>query len=273
MSNKIFRNALTALCLFTFFGSAVCQQLGHVDLTHVPADDLRQHAEEATSPDPCEGKWNEILALAFVEAKKPQKITLEITRLSTTPVALGSEIDAEVRLKNSSKDVIEIPWSTAPSAFKQTSYVNPVKFETGNFEFHLSYEDGTDMVLKSHENTLYSSNQWPDSRLRLPPGAWMAATLRFRLESDSFGVAHTGRGRLTVKWKQGGVSRFEKNCRLVQTTYFYRTFYRQEMKVRKMKIVKDDMLALGQALKHYNGGCTDQQSGELGCGCHQQNQK
>jgi hypothetical protein len=217
------------LFLYVLVNSAHAQQIASVDLTHPrePAESAWKHKKTAL-PKGCEKLLPGMLGDGFVlpSDRGPRDIVLEIVKLSNENPVLGSEIQGEIRLRNSGKYPITIPWSTAPQIIEQDQNPNSIRWEEGRFNVRLRHGNG----LENLGQPLFGSRFSPGSELTIRPGEWITAIVEFKL-SPQYALPgqsiKKGKVELFVEWEQGAGSKDIKNCTVASSWFQYRDYYRQ----------------------------------------------
>lgn len=162
------------------------------------------------------------------EDKEPREISLAITKLSDENPTVGSEVVAEIQLRNIGKNPINIPWSTDPSVIKKGQDPDHLKWEQGGFEMRLRDWRNEGFVLKSPELPLYGSKFSPESQLTLQPGEWVTARMNFEIEDRYFGTPE-GESRLSVEWEQASRTWARSKCGATTGWFDYNPgFYKQK---------------------------------------------
>ena len=165
------------------------------------------------------------------EDGEPRDILVEIVRLKGAEVAAGSVVEAQVRLQNTSKHPIRIPWSTDPSIIQNPRDPEHLEWETATFQFSLSNEDDDEIALTSLTGWLYGSKQREGSELTLQPRDSITASVRVKLEDKAPiepGPIKAGDWQLSADWLQMGKSWQVRECRAWNRSYLYQEFYRQK---------------------------------------------
>jgi hypothetical protein len=207
--------------------SAFGQQIASADFTRAPEPAIpAQDQKKMTLPVGCERVLPGIIADGFVEPEghKLPKIMLELTKLSNDTPTVGSELQAEVRLHNSGKQSVRIPWST--DIYKVTDGQGPdrIGWDGGSFQILLRGQQENDVLLKSLTYEFYGSTSSPGSLLTIQPGEWASAVIKFKLEANcpSFSAQDPRNhermemhrlGSQTLPDYNNGVVSQSKNCR------------------------------------------------------------
>ena len=218
--------------LFLFLGGhATAQQVAKADLTVPPKIDASQSPEKTALPDGCKQVLPGVMADGVVVEKGDQQreIVVEILNVSNEAPRVGSELEAEVRLRNAGKQSIQLPWSTDPTVIGNTHVVGNLVWEQGSFEVLLRGQQENDVLLKSLTYALYGSSSSPGSLLTIEAGEWVTASIKFRIEAE-YKVGHgpwrAGKRQLLVRWTQARRSRSFANC--TTATAYFRYHYHQD---------------------------------------------
>jgi len=152
--------ALYASLALLLVSPALGQQIASVDLTQPPkSNSTSQNQKKTALPDGCERILPGIIADGLVMPKdnQPRAIVLEIISVSADKAPVGSELRADVRLRNSGKQSIQIPWSTDPSTVTDGQVPGHLEWEGASFEVLLRRELDNDVVLVTLTSPLYGS--------------------------------------------------------------------------------------------------------------------
>jgi hypothetical protein len=225
---------------------ALGQQISSVDLTHPPkSDSISQDQKKTAPPDGCEKILPGIIADGFVrpEDRLPREITLELIRVSADKAPVGSELAADVRLLNSGKQSIQIPWSIDPSSVTEGQGLSHREWEGGSFEILLRGQVDNDVLLTSLTYPLYGSKFSPGSLLTLQPGQSVVATIKFKLESRypvRPGHWKGGKTELLVEWRQTSVDQDIVDCKMRKGFYQYQ--YEQKNLTIPIQVIAQDSI-------------------------------
>jgi len=165
------------------------------------------------------------------EDGEPRDILVEIVKLKNSEAAAGSDLEAQVRLQNTGKHPIRIPWSTDPAVIDNPHDPEHLEWETATFQFSLSNEDEDEVTLKSLTGWLYGSKFKEGSELTLQPRDSITASVRLKLEDKAPiepGPLKIGVWQLSAEWLQIGRSWQVRNCRSWNRNFVYQEFYRQK---------------------------------------------
>jgi hypothetical protein len=207
------------------------QQIGSVDLTHIPVGSTASK----TPPEGCKELSLGMIAdgIASPEGQVPFEIVVQVISVEAKKAILGSELEAEIRFLNADKRPILIPWGTNPSVIEDRQSPNAVEWEVGRFEFRLTDQQGHQVSLKSLTASLFGSNFSAGSQLSLKPGESMLAHVKFKLELEEqdrvpIVILKDGEWRLSAKWSQSGRSWSVKNCVVANRYVHYDGYYHQQ---------------------------------------------
>jgi hypothetical protein len=218
---------LTAQCavsIFVVVFSARAQKIASVDLTKPPesakAVDIQKTDEP---PDGCQkllqGGFADGYALPQQGHPQPE-ISVEIVRVNDLMPASGSESQVGVRLRNSGKEPVHIPWSLDASTIENGQDPNHMHWEVGDFVVKLN---GAMLANRKLTQRLYGSEFVKGSQLTIPPGGWITATIKFKLENMFFPdrPLEAGESQLSVEWEQSARSRDISDCKVTDRNYEY----------------------------------------------------
>jgi hypothetical protein len=139
-------------------------------------------------------------------------------------------VEAQVRLQNSGKHPIRIPWSIDPTVIDNPRDPEHLEWETATFQFSLSNEDEDEVTLRSLTGWLYGSKVKEGSELTLQPRDSVTARVRLKLEDVAPiepGPLKAGNWQISVEWMQIGRSWQVRDCRAWRRNFLYAEFYRQ----------------------------------------------
>jgi hypothetical protein len=203
-----------------FISGSNGQQIASVDLTHPQkSESVSQNQTEPPPPDGCGQILPGIIADGFALSKDhhPPEITLELIRVSAEKAPVGSELGADVRLLNSGKQSIQIPWSIDPKTVTDGQGPNHREWEAGSFEILLRGQLDNDVLLESLASSLYGSKFSPGSLLTLKPGESVVATIKFKVLAQypvRPGPWKEGKMELLVRWRQTSVTQNLVDCKM-----------------------------------------------------------
>jgi hypothetical protein len=163
------------------------QQIGSVDLT-VPLKALKpaENQEQKAPPNGCDKLSDGIIADGWAEPpdRRPLDLVVEVTKVNDANPVIGSELQAEVRMRNGDTRTIEIPWSTDHSIVEAGQNPESLQWNAGTFEFMLRIPHVTQVRLKSLTGWLYSSKFSAGSQLTIQPGESITALVKLKLEDE-----------------------------------------------------------------------------------------
>jgi hypothetical protein len=206
---------------------ALAQQVASADLTRPPEPASPfQNQQKTALPDGCQKLLPGIIADGFVEPKdhKPREIVLEVVKVSNDKPIVGSELQADVRLLNSGKESIQIPWSIDPGTARDRQDPDHPRWEGGGFEVLLRGQQENDVLLKSSTYELYGSDLSPGSLLTLQPGEWAVAVIKFKLQAEyevGPGPWKKGTMLLLVEWWQTARTQDIGDCKVANGYFRY----------------------------------------------------
>jgi hypothetical protein len=217
-----------AACFCILATSVQAQQIASVDLTR-PQEPTKSAGTQAP-PKGCEKLLPGIIADGFVAPPnhEAREILVEMAKLSDENPVAGSEVQGEVRLRNTGKYPITIPWSTDPSVLEKGQNPNNRQWEEGRF--NISLKGGYDPLVKLSP-PLLSSRFSAGSELTIQPDQWITAVVKFKLTpqyplpGDSM---RKGERELFVEWEQVGREQGLKDCAVSNGYFHYLNYYRQQ---------------------------------------------
>jgi hypothetical protein len=222
-----------AVCLYVLLVSTQTQQVGSVDLTQPPQ--LAEPAEKqeiSNLPEGCKTLSGGCIADGYVDPEdhRLREIEVSVVSVSETKPSEGSELQAEVRLRNTGKQSIQIPWSKDPRVKAEGQDPNHITWEAATFEVFLKIKHGNDVLLKNSSEWVYGSKFSAGSLLILQPGEWITAKVKFTLEAEYLyhpGELGEGESQFIVEWDQVSRSWNVKNCGVWNAYFQYDHFYEQ----------------------------------------------
>ena len=222
------------LFLILAFCVSAGQDPRSVDLTILsvspnPAELFKKNVPSAECTDIGDGGSAD--GLVHAEDGEPRDILVEIVKLKSSEVPAGSELEAQVRLQNTSKHPIRIPWSTDPGIIENPRDPEHLEWETATFQFVLTNDDDDEIALTSLTAWLYGSKQREGTELTLQPRDSITASVRLKLEDKAPiepGPIKSGDWQLSAEWLQSGKSWQIRNCRAWSRSFLYQEFYRQK---------------------------------------------
>jgi hypothetical protein len=231
--------------LSLLFPSGACgQQIASVNLTHPPkSNSISQNQTKPALPDGCEKILPGTIADGFVQPEdhRPREITLELIRLSAEKAPVGGELGADVRLLNSGKQSIQIPWSIDSNVVTDGQSPSHREWEGGSFEILLRGQPDHDVLLESLTYPLYGSKFSPGSLLTLQPGQSVVAAIKFKLESRypvHPGPWKEGKMELLVEWRQNSINQDLVDCKMRKG--FYQYHYEQKNLTTPIQVIARD---------------------------------
>lgn len=242
--NAVMKAAFYVSLSLLFVSGARGQQIGSVDLTHPPkSDSISQNQTEPALPGGCEKILPGIIADGFVRSEDhhPREITLELIRVSADKAPVGSELGADVRLLNSGKQSIQIPWSIDPKTVTDGQGPSHREWEGGSFEVLLRGQLDNDVLLESPTYPLYGSKFSPGSLLTLRPGESVVAAIKFKVLSKypvRRGPWKEGKMELLVEWRQTSINQDLVDCKMRKGFYQYQ--YEQKNLTTPIQVIGRD---------------------------------
>jgi hypothetical protein len=221
------RFSLIAALTISLAGGASAQQVGSVDLTQ-PYEKQKNDAMPFGCKTLLPGPIGD--AVPTTPDHQPHDIVVEIVKLGDDKPVLGDALKAQVRLKNSGTEPIEIPWSTDVKVAEAAEKAGNLDLQRGWFDVVIRTKDFGDILLKNVGRALLSPNSAAGSRLAIRPGEWITAEIQVKLEPDnSYRALSAGEAQLFVRWEQSGESQsVAPNCTAASVYTHYDWYYRQQ---------------------------------------------
>jgi hypothetical protein len=220
------------------------QQIASVDLTQPPkSNSISQDQTKPELPEGCEKILPGIIADGFMQPEDhlPREITLELIRVSANKAPIGGELEADVRLLNSGKQSIQIPWSIDPTTVTDGQDLSHREWEGGSFEVLLRGQFDNDVLLVSLTYPLYGSKFSQGSLLTLQPGQSVVAAIKFKLESR-YPVRRRpwkeGKMELLVEWRQTSIHQSVAACKMWKGFFQYQ--YEQKNLTTPIQVIAAD---------------------------------
>jgi len=226
-----------------------------VDLTLSPlVSTPAEFIEKKIPPTGCTEIANGGSADGLVQAEdgQPRDIIVEVVKIKNSEAISGSELEAQVRLQNSGKHPIRIPWSTDPATIDNPRDPEHLEWETATFEFVLTNADEEEISLKSLTGWLYGSKFKEGTELTLQPRDSITASVRLKLEDRAPiepGPLKAGDWQLTAEWVQIGKSWQVRDCRAWNRNFLYQEFYRQKTPPVAIHVVAAPLPSDGKPVK------------------------
>jgi hypothetical protein len=230
---------LLSWCLLTL-SVAHCQQIGNADLIR-PKPHSQEVQPQNLGLDGCDFPHYTNSDGVIVDTERRSKIKLELT-LSKKTFRPGETVDGQVLMRNVGTDAIVIPWNPNSQLANRPSNVTQHEYEIGWFELELKGKGTLKIPLESESVSmfLYSSESDSRSTLRVEPGQWITAKLKFLLEEKQILSVllpvKPGKAEIGVQWRQARYTWKRDGC-AVQTGYFNYD-YQQDTKAVGIEIVK-----------------------------------
>ena len=165
------------------------------------------------------------------EDGEPRDILVEIVKLKNAEVTAGGELEARVRLQNTGKHPIRIPWSIDPAVIDNPRDPEHLEWETATFRFSLTNEEEDEVALTSLTGWLYGSKLKDGTELTLQPRDSITAAVRIKFEDSAPiepGPIKAGNWQLSAEWLQIGRTWQVRDCRTWNRNFVYQDFYRQK---------------------------------------------
>ena len=221
---------LVTILTLSLANHAFSQQIASVDLTQKLESTQPTERQKVTPlPQACAEPTGGVFdGVVLPEDKRPREISVEFTNLRDVNPQVGSDVVADIRLRNIDSKPINIPWSTDPSVIEKGQSPDHLEWEQGGFEVRLKDHRNNGFVLKSLDMPLYGSKFSPGSQLTIQPGEWVSARMNFKIEDRYFGTPE-GESRLSVEWEQASRTWTRSKCGVTTGWFGYnRGFYKQE---------------------------------------------
>jgi hypothetical protein len=200
------------------------QQVAQIDLVAHQIPEQVASANSDTVLAGCESPSYKHSDGAILETEGRPKLTLEVA-LAKQIVHQGETVDAQVLMRNIGSEAVVIPWSVDPEIRKHSPDAVQHEYELGWFELELVAKNRRGVPLESESQTFFlgSSESNPQSKLRLEPGQWVTAKIRFAIdEKRHLSVLlpiKPGKAEVSAHWRQARYTWHRDGC-TVETGYF-----------------------------------------------------
>jgi len=220
---RILQIPQTTFLLIAFTITVHAQEIASKDLLRPPvavmATAPAQAEEKPEYPKGC-SKMGVGYAdgVTLEEGKIPRKLTVELVKISSKKLTIGSEIIATAKLQNIGSKSVQIPWSTDFQTTMDGQDPDNRSWEFGEFRMSLRDKQNSDYYdrLVTTSQPLYASKFVPGSILTLKPGEWITAQISFRIQvqNPEFEEVDVGTSALAMEWFQTVRTRVVKDCGL-----------------------------------------------------------
>jgi hypothetical protein len=217
------------------------QQVAQIDLVAHQIPKQVASADSDMALAGCESPSYKHLDGAILETKGRPKLTLELAPAKQI-VRQHETVDAQVLVRNVGSEAVVIPWTVDPEIRKHSPDVVQHEYELGWFELELAAENGRGVPLESESQTFFlgSSESNPQSKLRLEPGQWVTAKIRFAIDEKrnlSVSLAiKPGKAEVSARWRQARYTWHRDGC-TVETGYFSYD-YQEDASLMSIEILK-----------------------------------
>jgi hypothetical protein len=200
------------------------QQVAQIDLVAHQIPKQVASANSDTALAGCESPSYKHSDGAVLKTEGRPRLTLEVSPAKQI-VHQGETVDAQVLMRNVGSEAVVIPWSVDPEIRKHLPDAVQHDYELGWFELELLAMNGRGVPLESESQTfpLGSSESNPQSKLRLEPGQWVTAKIRFAIdEKRNLSVLlpiKPGKAEVSAHWRQARYTWRRDGC-TVETGYF-----------------------------------------------------
>jgi hypothetical protein len=200
------------------------QQVAEIDLVAHRMSKQVPSATSDTAVAGCESPFYKHSDGAVLTPESRPKLRLEVS-LAKQTVHRGETVDAQVLMRNVGDEVVVIPWSVDPEISQHPPNAVQQEYELGWFELELIAKNERGVPLESESQTFFlgSSESNPRSTLRLEPGQWLTAKIRFALDEKRILSVllpiKPGKAEVSAQWRQARYTWHRDGC-TVETGYF-----------------------------------------------------
>jgi hypothetical protein len=225
------------ICQIVLFASlltipAHAQQIASADLAHplVAIADANDKQEKDEVLKECEKRGGFRDGFTMAEDHEPRRIKVEVVKISSTQLEVGSDLEGTVKLQNLGKQPIQIPWNTDFRTTKEGQDPKDRSWVVGEFRIKLKNKEDDSTELTSLSQVLYSSDFVSGSTLTLKQGEWITAQISFRMEArhPAYEEVKEGPSMLVAEWFQTNRTHKETDCGVTFGYYPYTLFYQQD---------------------------------------------
>jgi hypothetical protein len=199
------------------------QQVAEIDLV---AHHISKQAASANSDmvlDGCESPFYNHSDGAIVKTEGPRPTLALEMALAKQTVRRGEIVDGQVQLRNIGSEAVVIPWGLDPEIRKHSPGADQHEYELGWFELQLIAKNKRTVPLESQTLFVGSSESNPGSKLRLEPGQWVTAKIRFAVdEKRNLSLLlpiKPGKAEVSAQWRQARYTWRRNSCN-IETGYF-----------------------------------------------------
>jgi len=160
---------VAAMLLFSSPLRLLAQEVGYIDTT----DNLFRESTRTvrTFSGGCGG--------SPPSTQKPQpEVTVTLVSLDKSRYQVGEEVTFEIRVLNSGKETIAVPWTPHRGDLEPSDPKAPYRYRVGVVVLIFSDPEGLQFVLA---DTLYGSPRVPGSLRELSPGQWFSVKGRKKI--------------------------------------------------------------------------------------------
>src|ERR1700687_372549 len=159
------------------------QQFAQIDLVAHQIPKQAASVNSDTALGGCESPSYKHSDGAILKTEGRPKLMLEVALVKQI-VHQGETVDAQVQMRNVGSEAVVIPWSVEPEIRKHSPDAVQHEYELGWFELELVAKNRRGVPLESESQTFFlgSSESNPQSKLRLEPGQWVTAKIRFAID-------------------------------------------------------------------------------------------
>jgi hypothetical protein len=230
-------------------GGALPQQVGFVDLTGIhdatkPPAGIQKH----DLPEGCKKLVPGVMGDGIRETDdgQPRDIEVAVTGIETSRPTLGSGILADVQLRNTGTEAIQIPWSTDGETIRVGQGPTSFVWEEGSFDLVLKQKNADGVLLTSLNKWVFSTKYAVGSERTIPAGGYISALVRFKVE-DEFSIhkVQAGDWLLSATWTQAERERSFANCAVSSIYFRDNHYYRQVNPTITLHVFPNDATSSG----------------------------
>jgi hypothetical protein len=151
--------------------NALAQEIGYVDVSGGPFHESSRHPRTFSGGCGASGG----------DSREPQ-VTVTLLSLDQTIFPLGERVTFELKIQNTGKDAVIVPWTPNLSDLEPLESKASYKYRTGVVV--LTFEDPEQREFPVGQS-LYGSADVPGTLRKLAPGQWFTLRGRVKVERDS----------------------------------------------------------------------------------------
>lgn len=209
------RSIIWLFAIFAVCPTSAAQEVGYLDLTTQVIQPRRTEPSTGSGTGGGVGAGDGVKRL---RSEQPLRLTISYIEGAEHPV--GGELIYEVKLLNTSQQIVKIPWTPSPRDI-EPARPRPYKYQMASLSLRLANSGGQTAALET-SSLVYGSDA-PSTILELAPGHWVRIRATTRLNILPPGrwpsFLSPGQNKVNVEavWRVDRVSFAERNGRCHET--------------------------------------------------------